>query len=109
MDKHIVDILVQQRLLSIESTNNKVIEVIPESKDITLNTNNINLDINVNSTDVSIDPNVTQVDVITKPVFMMGPKGLNAYEVAIQMGFVGTELEWLDSLKAELTWSSTNW
>ena len=32
-----------------------------------------------------------------------GPQGLSAYEVALQNGFVGTEQEWLDSLKAEIS------
>lgn len=36
-----------------------------------------------------------------------GDKGLSAYEVAVQNGFVGTELEWLESLKIQ--WNSTNW
>ena len=30
-----------------------------------------------------------------------GPQGLSAYEVAVQEGFVGTEEEWLASLKGE--------
>lgn len=36
-----------------------------------------------------------------------GEEGLSAYEVAVQNGFVGTELEWLESLKIQ--WNSTNW
>ena len=30
-----------------------------------------------------------------------GDKGLSAYEVAVELGFIGTEQEWIDSLKGE--------
>jgi hypothetical protein len=34
-----------------------------------------------------------------------GPKGDSAYEVALENGFVGTELEWLESLKAKVAYT----
>lgn len=33
----------------------------------------------------------------------VGPRGFSAYEVAVQNGFIGTEQEWLDSLKSDIT------
>lgn len=36
-----------------------------------------------------------------------GEKGESAYQLAIQNGFVGTEQDWLESLKKQ--WNSTNW
>lgn len=30
-----------------------------------------------------------------------GPRGYSAYEIAVSLGFVGTEAEWLESLKGE--------
>lgn len=32
-----------------------------------------------------------------------GDKGLSAYEIAVLHGFVGTEQEWLDSLKVQFS------
>jgi len=34
----------------------------------------------------------------------LAAEGLSAYEVAVKNGFVGTEQEWLDSLKGGLKW-----
>jgi len=36
-------------------------------------------------------------------VVLEGERGESAYEIAVRMGFVGTEQEWLDSLKGEST------
>lgn len=36
-----------------------------------------------------------------------GLQGKSAYELAVDTGFIGSEEEWLDSLK--MKWSSTNW
>lgn len=36
-----------------------------------------------------------------------GEKGESAYQLAIQNGFIGTEQEWLESLKKQ--WNSTSW
>ena len=38
---------------------------------------------------------------------LQGPIGLSAYQVALSNGFVGTEQEWLESLKKQ--WNSTSW
>jgi len=56
--------------------------------------------------------NQTTIDVITTPVQIKGDTGetgLSAYELAVQNGFVGTEQEWLESLKGIIEWSSTDW
>lgn len=45
----------------------------------------------------------------SKLVIGQGPAGISAYEVAVKNGFIGTELDWLVSIGAELTWASTNW
>ena len=36
----------------------------------------------------------------------VGPRGFSAYEVVVQNGFIGTEQEWLDSLKSDITISA---
>ncbi|MCA2624819.1 MAG: hypothetical protein IM507_13420 [Microcystis sp. M20BS1] len=38
---------------------------------------------------------------------LQGPIGLSAYQVALDNGFIGTEQEWLDSLKPQ--WSVIHW
>lgn len=38
---------------------------------------------------------------------LQGPIGLSAYQVALSNGFVGTEQDWLESLKKQ--WNSTSW
>lgn len=38
---------------------------------------------------------------------LQGPIGLSAYQVALSNGFVGTEQDWLESLKNQ--WNSTSW
>jgi hypothetical protein len=37
----------------------------------------------------------------------VGPRGFSAYEIAVMKGFIGTEQEWLDSLKSDITISAT--
>lgn len=57
-------------------------------------------------------PNII-IDLNTSPVAIKGDtgvqgiQGFSAYELAVNNGFVGTELEWLESLKIQ--WNSTNW
>ena len=48
---------------------------------------------------IIIDDNCTQVTIIASG---LGEQGLSAYEIAVANGFVGTEQEWLDSLKPEV-------
>jgi hypothetical protein len=38
-----------------------------------------------------------------------GSAGASAYQLAVSNGFVGTEQEWLESLKGEVLWQSSNW
>ena len=38
---------------------------------------------------------------------LQGPIGLSAYQVAVDNGFIGTEQDWLDSLKQQ--WIITDW
>ncbi|AGR48606.1 hypothetical protein AVV41_gp041 [Microcystis phage MaMV-DC] len=38
---------------------------------------------------------------------LQGPIGLSAYQVALNNGFIGTEQDWLDSLKQQ--WIITDW
>lgn len=50
------------------------------------------------------------IEVNLNPVPINGVNGKSAYEIALDNGFVGTEQEWLDSLKTDtLQWNSTNW
>lgn len=37
----------------------------------------------------------------------VGPQGLSAYQIAVANGFIGTEQEWLDSLKSDITISES--
>lgn len=52
-----------------------------------------------------LDP-ISEVEIASESVptlraAMQGPRGLSAYEVAVANGFVGTEAEWLESLRGE--------
>lgn len=38
---------------------------------------------------------------------IQGVNGLSAYQLALDNGFVGTEQDWLDSLRPQ--WETTNW
>jgi hypothetical protein len=44
-------------------------------------------------------------------IYIRGERGFSAYQVAVANGFVGTEEDWLESLRiqTELNWNSTNW
>ena len=48
-------------------------------------------------TTIVIDDNCEQVTIIAEA---LGAQGLSAYDIAVANGFIGTEQEWLDSLKA---------
>ena len=48
-------------------------------------------------TTIVIDDNCTQVTIIAEA---LGAQGLSAYDIAVANGFVGTEAEWLESLKS---------
>ena len=47
------------------------------------------------------------VSLIANAIDIRGSEGKSAYQVAVQNGFVGTEQEWLDSLKQQ--WIITDW
>lgn len=54
--------------------------------------------------DTGETPETIQIEVVTIGSVLlekMGPRGYSAYEIAVQNGFVGTEEEWLESLKGE--------
>lgn len=53
-----------------------------------------------NYIEIEVDPSVGG-ETISASVDKAGPPGLSAYEVAVKNGFVGTEEEWLASLKGE--------
>lgn len=48
-------------------------------------------------TTIVIDDNCEQVTIIAEA---LGAQGLSAYDIAVANGFVGTETEWLESLKS---------
>ena len=51
-------------------------------------------------TTIVIDDNCEQVTIIAEA---LGAQGLSAYDIAVANGFVGTEEEWLESLKSITT------
>ena len=53
---------------------------------------------------------ITIIELNTSPVPIKGNTGMSAYEIAVKNGFVGSEQDWLDSLKTNaIEWSSNNW
>lgn len=50
---------------------------------------------------------ITDDNGITEAVISDGENGLSAYEIAVQNGFTGTEIEWLESLKGQDGFSPT--
>ena len=63
------------------------------SLQITENEENEIIEIAVSVMDVKLDPAGSHV--------LKGEKGKSAYESAVEFGFVGTETEWIASLKGE--------
>jgi len=64
----------------------------------------VEIEINENITEVTLEVsnNITEVELIVQEgtVGVRGPQGYSAYQIAVQNGFVGTEPEWLLSLKS---------
>lgn len=56
---------------------------------------------------VKIIDNYVYINGINTGVYVRGSDGKSAYEIAVEHGFVGTEEEWLDSLRATVTVNST--
>jgi len=52
--------------------------------------------------EIPINQSATVVEVFSSAP---GPKGNSAYEVALDNGFVGTEAQWLESLKAKVAFT----
>lgn len=52
--------------------------------------------------EVPITESATIIEVLSSAP---GPKGDSAYEVALDNGFVGTEAQWLESLKAKVSYT----
>ena len=76
---------------------------------IDLQINTVNLDLEISqSPSLELEINQqTNIELIKTPVNI---KGESAYEIAVRNGFIGTENEWLDSLKTStLNWNSSNW
>lgn len=68
------------------------------------------MEINPVVIDLKVESIQPIIDINVNPVPLKGDKGLSAYEVAVAEGFVGTEQEWLLSLKVDsIEWTSTNW
>jgi hypothetical protein len=79
--------------------------------DYTISSNSMNIDIasTENVSTINVDStgtkNVDLGDIETITVQQKGdpgPAGSSAYEIAVQNGFIGTESEWLDSLKSQV-------
>ena len=62
------------------------------SGDQSLNLNNI----------IQIINDYVYINGVNTGVHVKGSDGLSAYEIAVNHGFVGTEAEWLESLKAKV-------
>lgn len=56
---------------------------------------------NNQSVKVTATPNLTKYLVTKSDVGVAGAPGKSAYQLAVQNGFVGTEIEWLASLQGE--------
>lgn len=55
----------------------------------------------VTNVDILVEPQITTFEVVLTEMQVPGADGLSAYEVAVENGFVGTEEEWLLSLKGD--------
>jgi len=54
----------------------------------------LNLNIELTQTNIGVDLNFSVLNIGSSPI-----AGKSAYEIAVENGFVGTEIEWLNSLK----------
>lgn len=76
-------------------------EVKPTVIDITLDTVQASIEVSTK---------LSTLELVTNPIPINGSNGKSAYEIALDNGFIGTEQEWLSSLKEYgIEWSSTNW
>lgn len=63
--------------------------------------NNVDINITLPEVKTEVDATIKKVDFNLEIAGQRGKQGLSAYEIAVKNGFIGTEQEWLDSLKAE--------
>lgn len=59
----------------------------------------INIQENIVSSPIQIEYVTLSYSINVEEVKIPGPSGKSAYEIAIQNGFIGTESQWLESLK----------
>lgn len=59
--------------------------------------------VEVKSEVIDVTPQEEQYEVKSEGTFIKGDRGASAYEVAVANGFKGTEAEWLESLKGDLS------
>lgn len=53
----------------------------------------------INEVVITVEETVNQVLIEVSDVAIPGANGKSAYQVAVDNGFVGTEIEWIESLK----------
>ena len=71
-----------------------VIDVNPSTGEVVANFSKLQ----INFKDVATQDDLDEIELKEGP---QGPEGKTAYQIAVEEGFVGTEQEWLDSLKGE--------
>jgi len=107
-------------MINILSHSNNLEVINNTDKPISLNTDETNISVSlinskleVNHREYTININSIksqQLEISSRPILIKGERGLSAYEIAVNNGFIGTEQQWLDSLKSDgIEWSSTNW
>ena len=62
---------------------------------------NYNIIVNEDTEDISIivEETVINTNIFIEEIGIQGDRGLSNYEIAVKNGFVGTELEWLETQK----------
>jgi len=67
----------------------------------------INIEETITSPIIQIEETILEYTIFVEDVKIPGPKGDSAYEIAVQNGFVGTETQWLLSLKSSVLLNSS--
>lgn len=63
------------------------------------------IDQTISDVSIAVVETIEQVVMTAQP--NIGERGYSAYQLAVLNGFVGTEIEYLDSLKSDITISTT--
>jgi hypothetical protein len=95
-----MEIIIEETILNtIVNIEENITSSIIQIDEVILNTS-INIEENIISPIINIEETILEYTIFVEDLKIPGSKGDSAYVIALNNGFLGTELEWLNSLKA---------